>query len=120
MIPATWLSHRRSDDDELLGYLEPVKNAFQARTVFGHPIGAPDEEAAARRALDAGGLTYLAERWLLSLDGREEPVTVQIVEATPATVTLKSVDYGYEGDIGTRFVLDVPTSADALRPERDL
>ena len=47
-------------------------------------------------------------------------ITVQIMEATPNEVTVKSVDYGYEGDYGTPFVLDVPTSASQLRPERVL
>ena len=72
------------------------------------------------KTLDATGLSYLAERWLLALPSREEPIAVQIVEVTPAAVTVQSVDYGYEGDIGTPFVLGVPTSAAELRPERTL
>ena len=66
------------------------------------------------------GLGYLAERWLLSIDGFDDPITVQIVEATPNEVTVKSVDYGYEGDLGTPFILDVPTSPNHLRPKRAL
>jgi hypothetical protein len=120
VIPATWVPHRREDDGELLGYLEPAQDDFQARTVFGYPIGEPGGRLDAERALDAAGLSYLAERWLLSLPGREEPVSVLIVEVTPSAVTVQSVDYGYEGDIGTPLVLEVPTSADELRPERAL
>ena len=120
MIPAAWVPYRREDDDELLGYLEPVQQAFQARTVFGYPIGEPWSLEDAERSLDSIGLSYLAERWLLTVPDREDPIAVQIVEVTPSAVTVQSVDYGYEGDIGTPFVLGVPTSADELRPERAL
>jgi hypothetical protein len=118
MIPTTWREHRRQDDDELLGYIVPTNEAFQARTVFGYPMGALSNQQNAEQTLESIGLSYLAERWLLSIDGRDEPITVQIVEATPSKVTVKSVDYGYEGDYGTAFTLDVPIQPDRLRPER--
>lgn len=117
MIPNTWKEHRRADDNELIGY---VDEEFQARTVFGFPIGKPDDETEAKRALESLGLSYLAERWLLALPNREEPITVHIVEVSPLNVTVKSVDYGYEGDYGTPFTLDVPVSPSELRPERTI
>ena len=120
MIPNTWKEHRRQDDDELLGYIVPTDEAFQARTVFGYPVGAVSDQQHAEQTLESIGLSYLAERWLLSIDGRDEPITVQIVEATASKVTVKSVDYGYEGDYGTAFTLDVPIQPDRLRPERSL
>jgi hypothetical protein len=120
MVPSAWREHRRQDDDELLGYIAPTDEAFQARTVFGYPVGAVSDQQHAEQTLESIGLSYLAERWLLTIDGRDEPVTVQIVEATPAKVTVKSVDYGYEGDYGTAFTLDVPIEPDRLRPERSL
>ena len=55
---------------------------------------------------------------MLAIDGRPEPVTVQLVEVTPALLTVKSVDYGYEGDYGTPFGLKVPVDASRLWPER--
>lgn len=120
MIPSTWKEHRRDDDEEILGYLDATGGAFQARTVFGFPVGSSSDFAGAARTLDSLGLSYLADRWLLSIEGRDEPITVQIVEATTATVTVKSVDYGYEGDYGTPFTLTVPTQPSQLRPERAL
>jgi hypothetical protein len=98
MIPSAWREHRRQDDDELLGYILPTDEAFQARTVFGYPVGAVCDQQHAEQTLESIGLSYLAERWLLSIDGRDEPITVQIVEAT----------------------LDVPIEPDRLRPERSL
>ena len=120
MIPTTWREYRREEDAELLGYVDSAQDTFQARTIFGYPIGTQSTEEDAERALESGGLGYLAERWLLSIEGRNDPITVQIVEATPNEVTVKSVDYGYEADYGTPFVLDVPIAPSQLRPERTL
>ncbi len=83
-------------------------------------MGAVSDQQHAEQTLESIGLSYLAERWLLIIDGRDEPITVQLVEATPATVPVKSVDYGYEGDYGTAFTLDVPIQPDRLRPGRTL
>ena len=120
MIPSTWREHRREDDHELLGYIAPADEGFQACTIFGYPVGAVSDHGEAEQRLESIGLSYLAERWLLSIDGRDEPITVQIVEVTPVKVTAKSVDYGYEGDYGTTFTLDVPALPGRLRPERSL
>lgn len=120
MIPSTWSEHCRQDDAELLGYIAPAGEGFQANTVFGFPVGGVSDRDNAEQTLESIGLIYLAERWLLTIDGRNEPITVQIVEAAPAKVTVKSVDYGYEGDYGTTFILDVPILPKQLRPERNL
>jgi hypothetical protein len=121
MIPATWTPHRRPDDDEILGYLESHGDGtVQPRTLFGYPLGSRVETADAERLLDSLGLSYLAERWLLTIAGRADSIGVQIVEVSPRSVTVASTDLGYEGDYGTRFTLDVPVDPDALRPERAL
>ena len=119
-IPHTWTPYIRDDDGELLGYLVGGDGAVQATTLFGYPLGAPGDEAAAERVLDSIGLSYLADRWLLTLPDRREPIAVQIVEASPQHLTVKSVYYSYEGDYGTPFTLDVPVAVESLRPERAL
>ena len=120
MIPESWREHRRGDDHELLGYIDELDDMFQARTLFGFPLGRAGDERDAEQLLDSLGLSYLAERWLLTIDGREDPITVQIAETNPAVVTLRSADYGYEGDYGTPFTLVVPVSPTQLRPERPI
>nr|BFE60898.1 hypothetical protein GCM10020063_054240 [Dactylosporangium thailandense] len=117
MIDGAWREYRRDEDDELLGYLRPVPgepDRFVPVTVFGHPLGEAGDEFDAERVLDAIGLSYLADRWLLTIPGRAEPVAVEIVEASPEQVRLRSVDFGYEGDIGTIFTLATPPG-DALQ-----
>ena len=120
MIPDSWREHRRDDDNELLGYIDELDGRFQARTLFGFPLGKAGDETIAQHLLDSLGLSYLAERWLLTIDGRDDPITVQIAETNPEVVTLRSVDYGYEGDYGTPFTLVVPASPSQLRPERPI
>ena len=120
MIPESWRENRRDDDNELLGYLDKVDGMFQERTLFGFSLGKAGDETNAEHPLDSLGLSYLAERWLLTIDGRDDPITVQIVETNPSAVTMRSVDYGYEGDYGTPFTLAVPASPSQLRPERPI
>ncbi|WP_129841901.1 hypothetical protein [Streptomyces sp. RFCAC02] len=117
MIPADWIRHHRADGD-LIGYLRPTRDApgrFQPVTVFGSPLGDPADEEGARACLDRGGLAYLTESWLLTLPGRAEPVTVQIVEAGPDRLRLVGVDRGAPTTRpAPTWTLDVPTTPDRL------
>lgn len=111
MAPAEWVEHRRDEDGELIGYLVPKGaegDLVVPVTVFGYPLGEAMDADAAQRMLDAEGLSYLADRWLLSLQGRDEPISVQIVEINPQRMRVKNVDFGYEGDYGEMFTLPVP------------
>lgn len=112
MIPVNWTEHRRDDDNELLGFLRPTDAGVVPVTVFGYPLGEPADEADGERVLESVGLSYLADTWTLAVEGRPEPISVRIVEASPETLVVQNVDYGYEGDIGTRFTLDVPVAVD--------
>ncbi|WP_435108517.1 hypothetical protein [Nocardiopsis synnemataformans] len=119
MIPAHWPAHRRDEDGEVLGYLEPVgEGRYRPVTPFGRPLDGPGDEDSARAVLDARGLAYLADPWLLSVPGREEPIRVRIVEVSPERMRVANIDLGYEeADLGRVFVLDVP-EAERLRPAR--
>lgn len=108
MIPAHWIPYRREQDGELLGYLAESDGETVPMTVFGHPLAAAGDRDSAERVLDSVGLSYLAEKWLLRLPGRGEPIWVQIAEASPERLVVQSVDYGYEANYGTRFQLNVP------------
>lgn len=120
MIPSTWREHRRPDDNELIGYVADTDGGFDAYTIVGYPLAQGCDEYAAEYALESAGLRYLAERWLLTLDGHPDPIAVEIVEANPATVTVQNVDIGYDAAWGTPFTLDVPVPAERLRPQRPL
>lgn len=60
-------------------------------------------------------MMILADRWPLTMDGRDEPICVEIVKAGPSSVTIKKVDFGYERDTGQQFTLATPID-DRLRP----
>ena len=108
MIPSIWVPYYREDDGELLGYLVPEGEMFIPVTVFGYRLGDPVDEYDASQVLESIGLSYLADTWVLSIENRDEPINVQIVEASPKALRVKSVDYGWEQDYGTIITLSVP------------
>ncbi|GHC78768.1 hypothetical protein GCM10007079_16340 [Nocardiopsis terrae] len=100
----------------MLGYLRPEAGGHVPLTPFGRPVADVLPEPEARAVLDALGLSYLADPWFLELPGREDPVTVRIVEVTPERMRVANADHGYEeADIGHLFVLRVPEPG-RLRP----
>lgn len=101
------------DDGELIGYVTPTPSAqWSPCTVFGVAIAEPTARDEAEAFLQSYGLGYLAERW--SYHEKGQPITVQIVEASPTQVTLRFVDYGHPDIFGTMKCLRVPVG-DALR-----
>jgi hypothetical protein len=102
------MPYHREDDGELLGYLVPDGELVIPVTVFGYELGDAADEYDASQVLESVGLSYLADTWVLSIAGRDEPINVQIVEASPETLRVKSVDYGWEQDYGTIIDLPVP------------
>jgi hypothetical protein len=116
VISSCWVRYLRTEDDELLGYVVPnADGSFTPVTVFGFALAVPCARDEAERRLDEVGLSYLADRWLLDLDDRVEPITVEIVEAGPRMVTVKCVDFGYEQNYGTLFTLTVPVEGSLRR-----
>lgn len=110
MIPASWAAYYREGDGELLGYLVSDGELFVPVTVFGYELGDAVDEYDASQILESIGLSYLADTWVLSIADRDEPINVQIVEASPEALRVKSVDYGWEQDYGTIIELSVPES----------
>ena len=120
MIPDSWFKHHRREDGEHVGYIAPADDGFSAYTLFGYLLCADVDLDDAEKALDATGLRHLAERWLLTVDHRDDPLVVEVVEATPASVTVKHIDYGDDDSWGTLYTLDVPVDHSELRPARPL
>ncbi len=106
MISSLWVPYYREDDGELLGYLVPEGELFAPVTVFGYKLSDAADEYDASQVLESIGLSYLADTWMLSIAGRDEPINVQIIEASPEALRVKSVDYGWEQDYGT--IIDLP------------
>lgn len=95
-IPADWTPHRR-DDGELLGWIHPAGDAWMpvdvlGRTASQHPLDWLEAEA----ALEAVGLHWLADVWIL--ERGEQRVRVRMLEVTPphggpGRIVVKSDDF---------------------------
>ena len=84
MIPPDWTPHRR-EDGELLGWIRPEGEDWVAVDVLGRPASGPMDWLQAEEALDARGLSWLAEIWMLERDG-SDPLRVKLVEVTPGRI----------------------------------
>lgn len=92
-IPADWIPHRRSGDRELLGWIRPEGEGFVAISLFGAEISGELDWVAAEEAIEARGLSWMADVWMLERDGRD--IRVRIVElAPPERVAVKTDDFG--------------------------
>lgn len=70
------------EDGETVGWLEPLDDGYELlrpRDVLGHVVAEDAAWVEAEEAVQARGLSHLAERWLL--DGDQRPLAV--VEVSP-------------------------------------
>lgn len=115
MIPEHWTPYRRPRDGELVGYLVPAGDAVVPVTLFGYPLGAPTDEAAAESVLEATGLSVLADPWYLDR-GDGESVRVRIREVSPDRLVVIQDDFGVGAVAVTgSFVLEVPEQGQLTR-----
>ncbi|QMU96522.1 hypothetical protein FVO59_04345 [Microbacterium esteraromaticum] len=121
MLPADWIPHRR-DDGELLGWIRPEGDDWVAIDVLGRPASDAVDWLDAEAALEAVGLAWLADVWML--DGEaQEPLRVRFVEVTPPTaeagrIVVKADDFGdMQRPPAERLVLPWP-APETLRPAR--
>lgn len=104
MADDTTFPHTRGSDQEQVGYLRLSENdQFVPIDLMWNELGGPQELTDAEALLEELGLSYLAEDWLLDVEGHPEPVKVRIREITPGQITVANADYGYPADIGTLF-----------------
>jgi hypothetical protein len=126
VIPADWTPHRR-DDGELVGWIRPAGEHWIAVDLLGHEASGAVDWLEAEEALENRGLSWLADIWMLELDGADQdgvdPVRVKLVEVTPGRVgeagrvVVQSDDFGAIDVPVERFELPWPTPA-RLRPRR--
>lgn len=114
-VPADWTPHRR-DDGELVGWIHPDGDDWTAVDVLGREVVASVDWLDAEEALEARGLSFLAEPWMLERDG-EPPLRVRMVEVTPARIVVKTEDHGDMNHPTERHEVAWPLPA-SLRPPR--
>ncbi|MGO4783860.1 hypothetical protein [Cryobacterium sp. W22_MBD10_FK3] len=118
MLPEDWIEHRR-EDREPVGWIVPEGEGFRPVDRLGRGVATePVDWLEAEEILEALGLGFLAERYLLRLaDGTERPV--RISEASPDGVTVVADEYGAASAVGANsdsFRLPFP-APETLRPE---
>lgn len=118
-----WTPHRR-DDGELLGWIYPEGEDWVAVDVLGRALTAPTEWLEAEAALDAHGIAWLADPWML--DGQDErSLRVRIVEVTPdeegapGRIVVKIDDFGDMSRPASAPIIVEWPIPDRLRPPTD-
>lgn len=113
--PEDWTPHRR-DDGELLGWIRPEADLWVPVDLFGRDRGAATEWLDAEEVLEARGLAWLADPWILEREGGDA-VQVRVVEVSADRVVVKTDDFGAI-DVPYELITlpwPVPTT---LRPRR--
>ena len=116
MLPTDWIEHRRPDDREPVGWIRPDGDDWVAVSLLGHDLTGPVDWLVAEEALEATGLSWLADVWMLEQE-EGEPLRVRIVEVTPDGVVVQTDDFGAIDVPVERYALPWPAPA-ALRPRR--
>lgn len=106
--------HRR-EDGELVGWIVPAGEDWTAIDVLGRVVVASVDWLDAEAALEARGLGFLAEPWMLERDD-EPPLSVRFVEVTPDRIVVKAEDHGDMSRRTERFVLPWPLPSVLRRP----
>ena len=119
MLPAGWTPHRR-DDGELVGWIRPEGDDWVAVDLLGREASGAVDWLEAELALEARGLSWLAEIWMLE-QGAADALRVKLVEVTPGRVgeagrvVVQTDDFGAIDVPVDRYELAWPPPA-SLRP----
>jgi len=121
MLPADWIPHRR-DDGELLGWIRPEGDDWVAVDLLGREASAAVDWLEAESALEANGLSWLADVWVLELP-EGDAWRVKLVEVTPGRVgeagriVVQTDDFGAIDVPVTRFEVEWPAPRTLRRRE---
>ena len=115
MIPAHWIEHRRSDDRDLIGWVDLDTHAPQLLPYnrLGQPLELVDSWDEAEAAIDAIGLRCLTGRFQYQADGSEE-LTVRIKHVYDDRIVLTTALTDVVEDVGEEITIPFPAPA-ALR-----
>lgn len=116
MLPSDWTGHRR-DDGELVGWIRPAGQDWIAVDLLGREASGPVDWLEAEAALEARGIGWLADIWVLER-ADAAPLRVRMVEVTPDHVVVQTDDFGAIDAPVEQYELEWPAPAE-LRPRRD-
>ncbi len=88
---------RRSDDDELCGFVDHDNGTWRARNVFCAVLSEHGTEADARQRVLVEGLSSLLDRWTLVERATGDEEVACIIEASPVEVTVARDFYPLPG-----------------------
>lgn len=88
---------RRSDDDELCGFVAERADGWHALTVFGGTLGSYPSRRAAESKVRNDGLASMMERWILVDHDADDEQVVCIQEVRPDAVTVVLGYYAMPG-----------------------
>ena len=109
MVGNEWIEHRRGDG-ERVGWIIPRGDDFVVVDLLGRERGGPVDWLGAEEALDALGIGYLADIYVLTLENGRD-LRVRIAEVSPAGITVKKDDFGDIGAPQRYFSLPFPAPA---------
>lgn len=110
-----WIEHRRSDDGERVGWMQPVGDGFVAIGLLGHPRTDAVDWLDAEENLDALGIGYLADPYELRLESGDW-LRVRIAEVSTSGIPVKKDDWGDMTAAQIYYAVPFPAPEDVLRP----
>jgi hypothetical protein len=114
VVNPDWIEHRRSDDGERVGWMQPDGEGFIPIDLLGRPVGDAVDWLTAEETLDALGMAYLAEPHELRLESGEW-LRVRIAEVSPGRVRVKKDDWGDMTAPQIYYDVSFPVSDEQLR-----
>jgi hypothetical protein len=115
IVEMDWIEHRRSDDGERVGWMQPVDEGFIAIDLLGRRRTSVVDWMLAEEALDELGLGYLADPHELRLDDGSW-LRVRIAEVSSDAIRVKKDDWGDMNATQIYFTVSFPVTEDQLRP----
>ncbi len=103
MDTSDWIEHRRGDG-ERVGWMRPAGEGFVPVDLLGRERAGALDWLAAEELLDALGIGYLADAYVLDRPGAA-PLAVRIVEVSTRGIRVKREDFG---------AIDVPQEEQTL------
>lgn len=114
-MEANWIEHRRADDGERVGWIQPVGEGFVAIDLLGRRRTDAVEWMLAEQFLEELGLSYLADAYELRLDTGAW-LRVRIAEVSPSGIRVKKEDWGDMTAPQHYFPVGFPVTEQQLRP----